>query len=126
MVGVAPGARLWSAKILDKWGSGTIAGVIAGIDWVTTNAGEIESANMSLGCECQSDAFDTAIANSVYAGIVYVVAAGNSAKDATTFSPANHPDVITVSAITDTDGQGGGNGPSSSWGGEDRNGDGID
>jgi subtilisin family serine protease len=51
---------------------------------------------------------DTAISNSVAAGVVYAVAAGNSDKDASTFSPANHPDVITVSALADFDGAPGG------------------
>ena len=106
-VGVAPGARLWGVKVLNASGSGTLGCVIVGVDYVTSHANEIEVANMSLGCECTSAALDTAITNSVAAGVVYAVAAGNSSKDAATFSPANHPDVITVSAIADFDGQGG-------------------
>ncbi|MCH8062454.1 MAG: S8 family serine peptidase [Chloroflexi bacterium] len=107
VVGVAPGARLWAVRVLDNNGSGWMSWIIGGIDYVTENAELIEAANMSLGCECSSDALDTAIASSVAAGVVYAVAAGNSDKDASTFSPANHPDVITVSAIADFDGQGG-------------------
>ena len=108
VVGVAPGAKLWGVKVLDATGSGTLGCVIAGVDYVTSHADEIEIANMSLGFEGSSSALDEAIANSVAAGITYAVAAGNSAKDAATFSPANHPDVITVSAIADFDGQPGG------------------
>lgn len=108
VVGVAPGARLWGVKVLSKSGSGYTSWIIAGIDYVTANAAQIEVANMSLGCECASAAQDEAIARSVAAGVTYVVAAGNSAKDAATFSPANHPDVITVSALADFDGQPGG------------------
>lgn len=119
VVGVAPGARLWSVKVLDASGSGSISGVIAGVDWVTKNASQIEVANMSLGCECSSAALDASIHNSVAAGVTYVVAAGNSGKDAATFSPANHPDVIAVSAIVDTDGQGGGLGSSTGYGADD-------
>ena len=52
--------------------------------------------------------FDDAIANSVAAGVTYVVAAGNAGKDASGTSPANHPDVITVSALADADGVSGG------------------
>jgi len=107
VVGVAPGARLWGVKVLSKSGSGYTSWIIAGIDYVTANAGEIEVANMSLGCECQSAAQDEAIAKSVAAGVTYVVAAGNSDKDSATFSPANHPDVITVSALADFDGAAG-------------------
>jgi subtilisin family serine protease len=108
VVGVAPGARLWAVKVLDNSGSGWTSWIIAGIDWVTANAATVEVANMSLGCECSSAAQDAAISNSVAAGVVYVVAAGNSNKDARTFSPANHPDVVTVSALADFDGVPGG------------------
>src|SRR5262249_11965904 len=75
------------------------------------NADAIEVANMSLGCECTSSALNTAITKSVAAGVTYVVAAGNSDKDAATFSPANHPDVITVSALADFNGKSGGGAP---------------
>lgn len=51
---------------------------------------------------------NTAIANSVAKGVVYAVAAGNNARDAGTFSPSNHPDVISVSAVADFNGLPGG------------------
>ncbi|GIG68866.1 S8 family serine peptidase [Phytomonospora endophytica] len=109
VVGVAPGARIWSVKVLDASGSGQLSGVIAGIDWVAAHAAEIEVANMSLGCEnCESQAMNQAIANAVGKGVVFAVAAGNNHKDARTFSPANHPDVITVSALADFNGAPGG------------------
>ncbi|MFQ5523737.1 MAG: S8 family serine peptidase [Acidimicrobiia bacterium] len=108
VVGEAPGARLWSVKVLRSDGSGYLSWIIAGIDYVTANADQIEVANMSLGGEFSSSALDTAIANSVDAGVAYAVAAGNSDKDASTFSPANHPDVLTVSALADFDGEPGG------------------
>ena len=110
VVGVAPGARLWSVKVLRSDGSGYMSWIIAGVDYVTAHAEQIEVANMSLGCKCQSDALDEAITNSVAAGIVYVVAAGNSNEDAKDFSPASHEDVITVSALADFDGKPGGEG----------------
>jgi subtilisin family serine protease len=108
VVGVAPGARLWAVKVLRDDGSGFLSDVAEGIDYVTANAGHIEVANMSLGCECTSNALDMAIATSVGMGVVYVVSAGNSNADASAFSPANHPDVITVSALADFDGALGG------------------
>ncbi|MCH7654443.1 MAG: S8 family serine peptidase [Chloroflexi bacterium] len=107
VVGVAPGARLWAVRVLDNSGSGWMSWIVGGIDWVTANADQIDVANMSLGCACDSAALDAAIAGSVAAGVVYTVAAGNSGSDAAGYSPANHPDVITVSAIADFDGQGG-------------------
>ena len=108
VVGVAPGARLHAVRVLGNSGSGYTSWIIAGIDWVAANAVTIEVANMSLGCECKSTAQDEAISGAVAEGVTFVVAAGNSAKDASTFNPANHPDVVTVSALADFNGQPGG------------------
>ena len=60
VVGIAPGARLWAVKVLDQNGSGYLSHIVAGIDYVTANASQIEVANMSLGCECSSPAMDSA------------------------------------------------------------------
>ena len=118
VVGVAPGARLWAVKVLNKNGSGFMSGVIKGVDYVTANAAFIEVANMSLG-GANSGTLNTAIANSVAKGVVYAVAAGNSSADAVNTSPANSPVVLCVSAIVDTDGQCGGLGGSTSYGADD-------
>lgn len=112
VVGVAPGARLWAVKVLDSSGSGYTSGIVAGIDWVTDNASTIEVANMSLGGSGTSQAQDDAIANAVGAGIVVVVAAGNSADEAANYTPANSPEAFTVSALADFDGQPGAEGSS--------------
>ncbi|MFP4553836.1 MAG: S8 family serine peptidase, partial [Actinomycetota bacterium] len=106
--GVAPGARIWSVKVLDSSGNGLLSWLIAGIDAVTQQAEYIDVANMSLAGQFSDQTFDTALANSVAAGVFYAVAAGNSATDAASFSPANHPDVMTVSAVADGDGAAGG------------------
>jgi len=118
VVGVAPGARLWAVKVLDRTGSGTISNVIRGVDYVTANSASIEVANMSLGGG-NSATLNNAIANSVARGVIYVVAAGNESTDAATSSPANSPNVICVSAIVDTDGLPGGFGPATSAGADD-------
>jgi len=119
VVGVAPGAKLWAIKVLDGNDSGALSTIIKGIDYIRQYASQIEVANLSLGCECKSSAFDTAINNAVKAGITFVVASGNAGKDASTFSPANNPNVITVSAIGDSDGKCGGIGPSTGFGKDD-------
>ncbi|MCF6469767.1 peptidase S8 [Nonomuraea sp. MG754425] len=112
-VGVAPGARIHGVKVLNSAGSGTLAGIAAGINWVVARASTIEVINLSLGCSgCTSSAISTAITNAVNAGIVVVVAAGNSSSNTSSFFPANHPDVVTVSALTDNDGLAGGLGGS--------------
>lgn len=117
VVGVAPGARLYAIKVLGNGGTGSMSGVIAGIDWVTTNAATIDVANMSLSGTGKSNALRQALQNSEAAGVVYAVAAGNSdidiygsnqvfdgALDSTSGDdviPAAYPEVGTVSAMYD-------------------------
>jgi subtilisin len=110
VVGVAPGARIWSVKVLDKNGSGWSSWIIAGIDWVAKNAGTIEVANMSLGGSGFSQAEYDAIQGAVNKGVAFAVAAGNEDDDAAYYSPAAFDNVLTVSALADFDGAAGGYG----------------
>ncbi|MDQ2069375.1 S8 family serine peptidase [Natronospira bacteriovora] len=119
VVGVAPDAILWAVKVLGDNGSGSRSGVIAGVDWVTQQAielGEPVVGNMSLGGsgsktgECTSngfsgdDSYHEALCNAKHAGVVMVVAAGNSGADAAGAVPAAYDDaVITVSATNSND-----------------------
>jgi subtilisin family serine protease len=87
VVGMAPGVPLTGVKVLDCNGSGTTSGVIKGVDWVTANAVRPAVANMSLGGGT-SAALDSAISKAVASGVVFAIAAGNSAVNACTVSPA--------------------------------------
>jgi subtilisin family serine protease len=100
--GVAKGVTLVPVRVLDCAGSGSTAGVIAGVDWVTRNSPGPSVANMSLGGGASS-ALDTAVANSVASGVTYAVAAGNSSLPACWFSPARTPSALTVGATTSSD-----------------------
>jgi len=111
VVGVAPGARIHSVKVCNAAGQCPNSAIVAGVDYVTARAGTIEVANMSLGGPGTNTPLAQAITRSVDQGVVHVVAAGNNAANASGFSPANHPDVITVSALADSDGEPGALGP---------------
>jgi subtilisin family serine protease len=100
--GVAKKAKIVAVRVLDNSGSGTTAGVIAGIDWVTANHSGPSVANMSLGGGA-STSLDNAVASSIASGVTYPVAAGNNSASASSYSPARVGAAITVGATTSTD-----------------------
>jgi len=101
--GVAKGVSLVAVRVLNCSGSGTTSGVIAGIDWVTSQHTTGKAvANMSLGGS-PSTALDNAVRNSIADGVIYAIAAGNSNSNACNFSPARTAEAITVGATTSSD-----------------------
>jgi subtilisin family serine protease len=95
--GVAKGVKLHSVRVLDNCGSGTVAGIISGIDWVANNKILPAVTNMSISGG-KSDSMNLAVKNLINSGVVVVVAAGNSAYDACQYSPSSEPMAITVGA----------------------------
>jgi len=104
VVGVAPGATVVSVRVLDRRGSGSYSGVIAGVDYVAENATAGDVANMSLGGGASS-AVDKAVTTLAASGIKISLAAGNSSNDAKNYSPArvNGDNIYTISAMDDND-----------------------
>ena len=117
IVGVAPGAQARDDQVFDAGCSGSFAAILAAIDSILADA-STAVVNMSLGATCavctdDSDdptisSFHEAVIKLVNAGKVVVVAAGNNAADAKNTVPAAFDEVITVSAMFDSDGVGGG------------------
>jgi subtilisin family serine protease len=105
--GVAKGARIWAARVVNCQGSGNVSMAISAVNWVTANAAKPAVVNMSLGYgDVQS--LRTAVENSVAAGVVYAVSAGNgdffgTPQNACSGSPAGAPNALTVGATTSTD-----------------------
>jgi subtilisin len=124
VTGVAPGTQAYAVRVLNNRGSGSTSTVVCGIDWVTANAADenIEVANMSLSgtgvpvqsCATTTDPEHAAICNSTEAGVTYVVAAGNDGWDfdfaPAPDVPAAYPEVLTATAVSDSDGKPGGTG----------------
>ena len=121
VVGVAPGVRLWAVKILDDGGSGLLSWYVCGLDWIAAQRDPadptkplIESVNMSVtkwgadDHECgaaSNDILHMAICRVVAGGTTVVAAAANDSGSAAARVPAAYNEVITVSALADTDGK---------------------
>ncbi|MCH8124195.1 MAG: S8 family serine peptidase, partial [Bacteroidetes bacterium] len=99
VVGVAAGATVVPVKVLSSRGSGSLSGVIGGVDHVAANGGIGDVANMSLGGGISQALDDAVVAAS--STVKFVLAAGNSSDDADNYSPArvDGSNIYTISAI---------------------------
>lgn len=104
VIGVAPGVEVVGIKVLDRRGSGSTSGVIAGIEYAASIANSNDVANMSLGGGF-SQALNDAVIAAAQSGLKFALAAGNESTSATTKSPAsaNHPNIYTISSFAQGD-----------------------
>lgn len=101
--GVAKGISIIPVKVLDQFGSGSYAQIIAGIDWaIAHHTTKPAVGNMSLGGGV-SAVLDDAVRRAIADGIVMCLAAGNATSDVSTASPARVSEAITVGSTTRTD-----------------------
>ena len=100
--GIAKSVRLHAVRVLDCDGYGTVATVLAGMDWVANNRELPAVVNMSIGGDA-SASLDTAVNNLISLNITVVAASGNSSDNACNYSPARVPDAITVGATDSED-----------------------
>jgi subtilisin len=100
VVGVAPQASLYAVKVLSASGTGTLAGLIKGIQWAIDH--DMDVINMSLGfgsaTEEQLVPLHDVIISAINENITVVAAAGN---DSTHFTelPGRYPEVFSVAAV---------------------------
>ncbi|MCB2204608.1 S8 family serine peptidase [bacterium] len=95
--GVAKNVNLVAVRVLDCSGSGRWSQILAGIDWVKNNHSGPSVANLSLGGAYRKSV-NSAVENSIAAGIVYCVSAGNNNNDACNYSPGSTAAAITVAS----------------------------
>jgi len=121
-IGVVPGSWLVSVKVADSTGYVDFADAICGIDWLGKwPAYVIKVGTMSFGGPgtddgaCGSINMDALHASICKAGnkmgMVFVASAGNEAASFTSKVPASYAEVLTVTAMVDTDGLPGAQGP---------------
>lgn len=95
VVGVAPKARLYAVKVLDKDGAGGLSSIIKGLVWAGKN--KMDVANMSLGAPMGTIFMRAALKYAQLKGVTVIAAAGNDGG--TVNYPASYPEAIAVSAL---------------------------
>lgn len=100
--GVAKAAQLVSVRVLGCDGSGSVSGIIAGLDWIAKNGRRPAVANVSIKASA-SKSLDDAVRRLYQAGIATAASAGNSNTDACSQSPARAPEALTTGATTASD-----------------------
>lgn len=100
--GIAHRSSMFIGKVLDNSGSGTMATVLAGINWAIANGCHVIS--MSLGAPIPvQPAYTNAGAAALARRLLIIAAAGNEsnrpAHIAPTGAPANSPTIMSVGAV---------------------------
>jgi subtilisin len=105
VIGVAPGADLYAAKVLNRRGSGWLSDVAFGIDYARTTGMHV--ANMSLGASSGASTLETACDAAAAAGVLLCAAAGNSGDGNETDTelgyPAAYASCVAVGATDSSD-----------------------
>ncbi|KXT11040.1 hypothetical protein AC579_7315 [Pseudocercospora musae] len=106
--GVAKRTTLIAVKVLGAEGSGSLDGVIAGIDFAVNDMkskGRVGKsvANLSLGSSIPSPMTNAAVREAVAQGLFCSVAAGNSGLPTITASPASEQSACTIGASDKND-----------------------
>lgn len=99
MVGINPYVDFYIVKAFDKKGSGNLADIIEGFEWLMQR--NVSIINMSFSTSEASQTFTRAVQALKNRGIVLVAAAGNDGGGVN--YPARFPEVIAVSAIDNQD-----------------------
>jgi len=106
--GMAKNVHLIAVKVLNAGGSGTWAGVVAGIDWSWEQGRHDNTpsvSSMSLGggkTQSVNDAVDAAATDPEFP-LISVVAAGNNNQNQDNFSPASAPQALSIAASDNMD-----------------------
>ena len=100
--GVASEVSLHAVKVLNNNGSGTLAGLIEGIEYVTNN--HQSPAVTTLGFNTSfSTILNDAVTASINAGVTYTVPSGDYGQDVCNYSPGSVSQAITVGASDSAD-----------------------
>ncbi|WP_328968405.1 S8 family peptidase [Streptomyces sp. NBC_00239] len=104
--GVAPGAKLLNAKVLDDNGSGDDSGILAGMEWAVAQGADVVNLSLGGGDTPELDPLEAAVNRlSADKGVLFAIAAGNNGQGGpgTVSSPGSADAALTVGAVNVAD-----------------------
>lgn len=100
VTGIAPNVQLYSVKVLDNHGYGSLEDVLEGIDWAIAN--DVDIINMSISTDGYSKLLEDLVNEAVGKGIIVVAATGNNGNESPVEYPAKFNNVVAVSSVDET------------------------
>lgn len=101
--GVAYESTIFVGKVLSNAGSGSTAGILAGMEWAIVNQCQVISMSLGNNVPTPSTAYETAGRRALQNGCLIVAAAGNGRRNGYTVGqPANSPSIMAVGAINNS------------------------
>ncbi len=99
--GIAPKVDLYAYRVLGAYGSGSTSGIIAAIEEAVIQEMDVINLSLGGGSNTETDAGSFAINNAMLAGVISVIATGNSGpKRETMGTPSTAPFGIAVGNTT--------------------------
>jgi subtilisin family serine protease len=96
--GIGREVRIFVGKVLSNAGSGSTAGILAGMEWAVVNRCQVISMSLGNTLATSSPAYENAGRRALQNGSLIVAAAGNH-RPGTVGQPANSPSILAVAAV---------------------------
>ncbi len=97
--GIAWKAAIYAGKVLSNAGSGSSAGIIAGMEWAINSGCQVISMSLGNTTSTPSTAYETVGRRALQKKCLIVAAAGNHRSTGTVGQPANSPSIMAVGAV---------------------------
>ena len=102
LTGIAYRAKLMPVRVMDAYGNGNTADIVAGIRWAANHGARVISMSLNFTCGLRVPPLEEALLQAYRKGIVLVGSSGNIGNEDCPSLPATAPEVISVGGSTES------------------------